>query len=378
MELTTAWQTEELPRERLTVADEREQILFYLRGDPLPRRAGLLRGDRAGAGEGLRRHAPARRACPPSCTSAPGPAATWTATRTCTPRRIRETLARQQQVIVNSYFHECQELAQRLSQSASRVAGLRRARQAHRAIRDAAARRARHHPGAPRPHALPGVPGADRRAAARRLRRPRQRLRAARASSATTSRSSPRASRPTRAPTPACSTSSACCAASTPSAFTWRRSTCASTPSVLHEVVGAGPGRSAVARAQPRASAATCLAAGAGEGSRPGDGARRARQAHARGVRGHHAGPASLRRRAPSATSSSAAPPARMTCSRRCCWRAGRRPTTSAPARSRSTSRRSSRPRSPSRSCGATPCRSCSPTRSTGATWRPAAAGSAC
>src|SRR5204863_386362 len=30
MELTIAWQTEELPRERLTVADEREQILFYL------------------------------------------------------------------------------------------------------------------------------------------------------------------------------------------------------------------------------------------------------------------------------------------------------------------------------------------------------------
>ena len=30
MELTTAWQTEEQPRERLTVADEREQILFYL------------------------------------------------------------------------------------------------------------------------------------------------------------------------------------------------------------------------------------------------------------------------------------------------------------------------------------------------------------
>ena len=30
MELTTAWQTEELPRERLTAADEREQLLFYL------------------------------------------------------------------------------------------------------------------------------------------------------------------------------------------------------------------------------------------------------------------------------------------------------------------------------------------------------------
>ncbi len=30
IELTAAWQTEELPRERLTVGDEREQILFYL------------------------------------------------------------------------------------------------------------------------------------------------------------------------------------------------------------------------------------------------------------------------------------------------------------------------------------------------------------
>ena len=30
IELTAAWQTEEHPRERLTVADEREQVLFYL------------------------------------------------------------------------------------------------------------------------------------------------------------------------------------------------------------------------------------------------------------------------------------------------------------------------------------------------------------
>ncbi len=37
-------------------------------------------------------------------------------------KSIRETLARQQQVIINSYFGECQSIAQRLSQSASRVA----------------------------------------------------------------------------------------------------------------------------------------------------------------------------------------------------------------------------------------------------------------
>ena len=36
-------------------------------------------------------------------------------------KTIRETLARQQQVIVNEYFTECQQLSQLLSQSASRV-----------------------------------------------------------------------------------------------------------------------------------------------------------------------------------------------------------------------------------------------------------------
>src|SRR5205823_4889297 len=36
-------------------------------------------------------------------------------------KSIREALARQQQVIINRYFEECQSIAQRLSQSASRV-----------------------------------------------------------------------------------------------------------------------------------------------------------------------------------------------------------------------------------------------------------------
>ena len=37
-------------------------------------------------------------------------------------KTIRETLARQQQVIINAYFSECSKLAQLLSQSASRSA----------------------------------------------------------------------------------------------------------------------------------------------------------------------------------------------------------------------------------------------------------------
>jgi phosphoenolpyruvate carboxylase len=119
-ELTSGWQTEDHPRERLTVADEREHVLFFLaevlyrivpgfyeglaasmtttfgsdvRPDELPR---ILRfgswvgGDMDGAPDV---HA----------------------------KTIRETLQRQHLVIVNAYFLEIQRLGERLSQSASRV-----------------------------------------------------------------------------------------------------------------------------------------------------------------------------------------------------------------------------------------------------------------
>ena len=119
-ELTSGWQTEDHPRERLTVADEREHVLFFLaevlyrivpgfyeelatavaeafnaeiRAEDLPR---LLRfgswvgGDMDGAPDV---HA----------------------------KTIRETLQRQHLVIVNAYFLEVQRLGERLSQSASRV-----------------------------------------------------------------------------------------------------------------------------------------------------------------------------------------------------------------------------------------------------------------
>jgi phosphoenolpyruvate carboxylase len=119
-ELTSGWQTEEHPRERLTVADEREHVLFFLaevmyrivpgfyeelaasltrtfetevQPADLPR---LLRfgswvgGDMDGAPDV---HA----------------------------KTIRETLQRQHLVIVNAYFLEVQRLGERLSQSASRV-----------------------------------------------------------------------------------------------------------------------------------------------------------------------------------------------------------------------------------------------------------------
>lgn len=119
-EVTTGWQTEEHPRERLTVADEREHVVFYLaevlyRIVPalyeeieywLEHVYGLKRGDynmpallRFGSWVGG------------DMDGNPDVHA----------KTIRETLQRHQQVIISTYYEECLALATKLSQSASRV-----------------------------------------------------------------------------------------------------------------------------------------------------------------------------------------------------------------------------------------------------------------
>ncbi len=120
-EITTAWQTEDHPRERLTVADEREHVVFYLAEilypivpafyDELAEAIGKLYG------------------VLPESLELPNIIrfGTWVGgdmdgNPDVHAKTIRETLARQQQVIVNAYFLECQSLAQLLSQSASRSA----------------------------------------------------------------------------------------------------------------------------------------------------------------------------------------------------------------------------------------------------------------
>ncbi len=119
-EITSGWQTADNSRERLTVADEREHVLFFIaevlfhivpifyeeieaaliqvygpdaRGIELPeiiRFGSWVGGDMDGNPDV---HA----------------------------KTIRETLTRHQQIIVNRYFLECQGLAESLSQSATRV-----------------------------------------------------------------------------------------------------------------------------------------------------------------------------------------------------------------------------------------------------------------
>jgi phosphoenolpyruvate carboxylase len=120
MELTTAWQTEELPRERLTVADEREQVLFHLL-EVLYRVVPDFYDEIAQALAKLYE-------VPAESLELPGVLhiGSWVGGDMdghpdVHAKTIRETLARQQQMLLTKYFEECQRLAERLSQSASRV-----------------------------------------------------------------------------------------------------------------------------------------------------------------------------------------------------------------------------------------------------------------
>ena len=175
-EVTTAWQTEDHPRERLTVADEREHVVFYL-AEILYRIVPAFYDEIAEALAKLYGVQPESLELPNMLRFGTWVGGDMDGNPDVHAKTIRETLARQQQVIINAYFSECQMLAQLLSQSASRSAVTPELQPAHRAIRHADPRRARHHAHAPRSHAVPRVPRPDRRAAARHLRPPAQRLR---------------------------------------------------------------------------------------------------------------------------------------------------------------------------------------------------------
>src|SRR5213595_1013152 len=120
MELTIAWQTEELPRERLTVADEREQILFYL-VEILYRMVPAFYEEIALALEKLYGTEAGAARVPAILHVGSWAGGDMDGNPDVHAKSIREALARQQQVIINRYFEECQSIAQRLSQSASSV-----------------------------------------------------------------------------------------------------------------------------------------------------------------------------------------------------------------------------------------------------------------
>jgi phosphoenolpyruvate carboxylase len=121
LELTTIWQTEEHPRENLTIGDEREHVLFYLI-DILYRVVPLFYEEiETALGQAY--------AVPPESLDLPNILrfGSWVGgdmdnNAEVHGKVIRETLQRHRQIIVSTYYDESRQLAEALSQSASRVA----------------------------------------------------------------------------------------------------------------------------------------------------------------------------------------------------------------------------------------------------------------
>lgn len=120
IELTTSWQTEDHPRQRLTVADECEHVLFYL----VEVLYNIVPAFHEEIGEALVLHygeAAAAIDVPTIIRFGTWVGGDMDGNPDVHAKSIRETLARQQQAIVNAYFGEVQALGQLLSQSSSRV-----------------------------------------------------------------------------------------------------------------------------------------------------------------------------------------------------------------------------------------------------------------
>jgi phosphoenolpyruvate carboxylase len=119
-ELTSGWQTEEHPRERLTVADEREHVLFFL-AEILYRIVPGFYEELAASIEKAFGATLTPRELPRVLRFGSWVGGDMDGAPDVHAKTIRETLQRQQLVIVNAYFVEAQRLGERLSQSASRV-----------------------------------------------------------------------------------------------------------------------------------------------------------------------------------------------------------------------------------------------------------------
>jgi len=120
LQITSIWQTEEHPREGLTVVDEREHVLFYLI-DILYRVVPLFY-------EEIEAALANAYAVPVETLDVPNILrfGSWVGgdmdgNADVHGKTIRETMQRHQQLIVSTYFSECEQLAESLSQSANRV-----------------------------------------------------------------------------------------------------------------------------------------------------------------------------------------------------------------------------------------------------------------
>jgi phosphoenolpyruvate carboxylase len=119
-EVSADWQTEEHPRERLTVADEREHAFFYL-AEILYRIVPAFYEEIATALGKLYGVGPETLELPVIVRFGTWVGGDMKFSADVHAKSIRETLTRAQQIIINSYYEECLKLAQALSQSANRI-----------------------------------------------------------------------------------------------------------------------------------------------------------------------------------------------------------------------------------------------------------------
>lgn len=119
VELTTGWQTEDHPRQRLTVADEREHVLFFL-AEVLYR---IIPNFYEEIAESLAKHYGVDADLldlPTIIRFGSWVGGDMDGNPDVHAKSLRDTLSRHQQTIINAYFLEVQSLAQLLSQSGSR------------------------------------------------------------------------------------------------------------------------------------------------------------------------------------------------------------------------------------------------------------------
>jgi phosphoenolpyruvate carboxylase len=119
-EVTTGWQTADNSRQRLTIADEREHVLFFVVEviykiipvfyEEIEAAALRVFGEQARTFE-----------APEIIRLGSWVGGDMDSNPQVNAKSIRETIARHHQLIINSYFLECQHLSELLSQSASRI-----------------------------------------------------------------------------------------------------------------------------------------------------------------------------------------------------------------------------------------------------------------
>ncbi len=119
-EISADWQTEEHPRERLTLSDEREHAIFYLAEIFYRIIPAFYQEIIAALGKlyGVSAEAPS---LPTMVRFGSWVGGDMEYSADVHAKSIRETLGRAQQTIIDSYYQDCQQLAQLLSQSERRV-----------------------------------------------------------------------------------------------------------------------------------------------------------------------------------------------------------------------------------------------------------------